>query len=66
MFMSIQQDSQLQLEQLSLSSNSRSVIAEKSGHNVHLTQPEVIADATRWVLDEFMARSLEVLRMSHI
>jgi pimeloyl-ACP methyl ester carboxylesterase len=55
-----EKDSQLQLEQLSLSSTSRSVIAEKSGHNVHLTQPEVIADATRWVLDVFMARGLRV------
>jgi pimeloyl-ACP methyl ester carboxylesterase len=51
-----EKDSRLQLAQLSLSSNSRSVVAEKSGHNVHLTQPEVITDATRWVLGEFMAR----------
>jgi pimeloyl-ACP methyl ester carboxylesterase len=40
-------DSRLQLEQLSLSRNSRCVLAEESGHDVHLTQPAVVADATR-------------------
>jgi pimeloyl-ACP methyl ester carboxylesterase len=53
-----EKDSRLQLEQLSLSCYSRCVVAKESGHNVHLTQPEMVADATRWVLDEFMKRSL--------
>lgn len=52
-----EKDKRLQMEQLSLSGNGRWVVAEESGHNVHLTQPEVVAEATRWVLDDFMGRS---------
>jgi hypothetical protein len=51
-----EKDSWLQLEQMSMSTNSRSVVAEESGHNVHLTQPEVVADATRWALGECLRR----------
>jgi len=40
-----------------LLSNSRYVVAEESGHSIHMTQPEVIVDAARWVLDEFSGRS---------
>lgn len=56
-----EKDNWLQLGQLSLSGNSRWVVAEESGHNVHLTQPEVVADATRWVLDKVMNGSLELM-----
>jgi pimeloyl-ACP methyl ester carboxylesterase len=51
-----EKDSRLQMEQLSLSSNSRSIVAKESGHNVHLTQPEVVAEATRWVFEECLSR----------
>ncbi|EEA28970.1 hypothetical protein TMatcc_002672 [Talaromyces marneffei ATCC 18224] len=38
---------------LELSTRSRWVRAEKSGHNIHLTEPEVIVQEVRWVLDNF-------------
>ncbi len=48
-----EKDRQLQSEQLSLSHHSRFVVApQESGHNVHLTQPELIVDQVRWVLNE--------------
>ena len=44
-------DERLQREQLRLSSNSRFVHAQQSGHNIHLTEPELIAGEIRRVLD---------------
>lgn len=41
----------LQCEQMQLSSNSRYVYARSSGHNVQLTQPDIIAAEVKWVLD---------------
>jgi hypothetical protein len=29
------------------------VNAKESGHNVHMQQPEVIAEEVRWILDSF-------------
>jgi hypothetical protein len=49
-----ERDRGLLLGQLSLSSNGRSRIAQESGHNVHLTQPDLIADAVKWVADEYL------------
>jgi pimeloyl-ACP methyl ester carboxylesterase len=54
-----EKDSRLQLEQLTLSGNNRWVMAAESGHNVHLTQPEVVADATRWVLGEYLGHGTQ-------
>jgi pimeloyl-ACP methyl ester carboxylesterase len=54
-------DYELQLEQLSLSSNGRLRIAE-GGHMIHITQPEVVVDAVKWVLDDCMAQTREVER----
>ena len=36
---------------LALSSNSRWADATKSGHNVQFTEPELIVEELRWVLD---------------
>ncbi|KAH6675758.1 Alpha/Beta hydrolase protein [Halenospora varia] len=44
----------LQREQLAYSTNSKVMIAAESGHRIELTQPEVIADAAKWVLEEYM------------
>jgi pimeloyl-ACP methyl ester carboxylesterase len=43
---------ELQMEQLSLSRKNRFVVAEESGHNVQLSQPELIAEGVKWVLNE--------------
>ncbi|KAH8699141.1 Alpha/Beta hydrolase protein [Talaromyces proteolyticus] len=40
-----------QREMLSLSNRSRWTTASKSGHNIQLTEPGLIIDALRWVLD---------------
>lgn len=45
-----QQETELQEEHLRLSRNSTFVHARSSGHDVHLTEPEIIADQVRWVL----------------
>jgi pimeloyl-ACP methyl ester carboxylesterase len=44
----------LQRGHLNLSSNGRFVVAGESGHHVQLTQPDVVADAVKWVLKEFL------------
>lgn len=44
----------LQREQLVYSTNSTVMIAEESGHRIELTQPEIIADAAKWCLQEYM------------
>jgi pimeloyl-ACP methyl ester carboxylesterase len=44
----------LQRGHLSLSSNGRFVVAGESGHHVQLTEPDVVADAVKWVLREFL------------
>ena len=43
----------LQREQLIYSTNSKVMIAAESGHRIELTQPEVIADAVKWCMNEF-------------
>jgi pimeloyl-ACP methyl ester carboxylesterase len=43
----------LQREQLVYSTNSKVLIAEESGHRIELTQPEVIAEAVKWCLEEY-------------
>lgn len=42
---------ELQIDLLSLSSNSRQILAHKSGHYVQLEQPELLADAIRFLVD---------------
>jgi len=44
----------LQREQLSYSTNSKVMIAAESGHRIELTQPDVIADAVKWALEEYI------------
>lgn len=46
-----QLDDRWQKELLGLSTRSRWVRAEKSGHNVHLTEPEVIVQEVKWVME---------------
>lgn len=41
----------LQKDQLKLSRKGRLVHAEKSGHDVHLTDPEIIVEEVRWILE---------------
>jgi hypothetical protein len=43
---------QLQKELVSRSSRGRQIIAEKSGHNIHHDQPELVVDAIRQVVRE--------------
>jgi pimeloyl-ACP methyl ester carboxylesterase len=45
-------ENKLQSEQLGLSYDGRMVHATESGHNVHLQQPEIIAQEVRWVLGQ--------------
>lgn len=44
-------DEWLTKDQMRLSRRSRYVVAESSGHEVQATQPELIAEETRWVLE---------------
>lgn len=44
-------DKELTKDQMRLSRRSRYVVAESSGHDVQATQPELIAEETRWVLE---------------
>lgn len=44
-------DKRLAKDQMRLSRRSRYVVAESSGHEVQATQPELIAEETRWVLE---------------
>lgn len=46
-----ERDNSIQLEALKLSTLGRSSVAEKSGHNVIFTEPEVIAEEVKWVLE---------------
>ncbi|KAI9649954.1 hypothetical protein NHQ30_002539 [Ciborinia camelliae] len=43
----------LQREQSVYSTNSKVMIASESGHRIELSQPEVIAEAVKWVLGEY-------------
>jgi pimeloyl-ACP methyl ester carboxylesterase len=43
---------ELQVELAALSSNSKRIIAEQSGHNIHLDQPELVISAIQDVLTE--------------
>ncbi|KAH8691417.1 Alpha/Beta hydrolase protein [Talaromyces proteolyticus] len=45
-----EKDQTLQSEILLLSSRSRYIKTEKSGHNIHLTEPELIVESVSWVL----------------
>lgn len=47
-----EKDFELQSELRKLSSNSRLVVAENSGHDVQLTDPEVIVEEVRWILEQ--------------
>lgn len=42
---------EMQAELLSLSSNSRQVVATESEHSIHLQQPELVIDAIRDILE---------------
>ena len=44
----------LQREQLVYSTSSSVLIAEESGHRIELTQPDIIAKAVVWCLEEYM------------
>ena len=46
-----------QRELLRLSSCNRYVYAKKSGHNVHMTEPDVVANEIKWVLDMLRERT---------
>lgn len=46
---------ELQEEQLQLSSNSRFVHVEDSGHNVHVIRPDIVAEQIRLVRDKILA-----------
>ncbi|PGH01021.1 hypothetical protein GX51_05457 [Blastomyces parvus] len=52
-------DEMLQLANLNLSTKSSIAIAENSGHNVHLTEPEVIVAEVEWILDVINNRESE-------
>lgn len=49
-----EKEEMLQREQLVYSTNSTVMIAEESGHRIELTQPDVIADAVKWCLKEYL------------
>jgi len=42
---------ELQGDLVKLSTNSKQIIAEKSGHNIHHDQPELVVDAIRQVVE---------------
>lgn len=44
-------DKKLTKDQMRLSSRSRYIVAESSGHEVQATQPELVAEETKWVLE---------------
>jgi hypothetical protein len=39
-------------EHLKLSTKGKLVFAHESGHFVQLTQPDIVVDGVKWVLDE--------------
>lgn len=45
-----------QRELLGMSTNSRYVVARQSGHNVQLTEPELVVEQLRWVLSAIKQR----------
>ncbi|KAI1416415.1 alpha/beta hydrolase [Hypoxylon sp. FL1857] len=47
-----EKDRPLQSEIQSLSSKSRYIETEKGGHNVHLTEPELIVEGVGWILSQ--------------
>ncbi len=47
----------LMKEFLKLSSESELMFATESGHFVQLTQPEIVVDGVKWVLDNLLASS---------
>ncbi|KAI9696515.1 MAG: hypothetical protein M1820_008143 [Bogoriella megaspora] len=47
----------LMREHLKLSTKGELIFADKSGHFVQLTQPEIVADGVNWVLDELQKSS---------
>ena len=49
----------VQAELASLSSNSTLLIAEESGHNIPIDQPEAVIRAIRWVLDQVKSIPVE-------
>jgi pimeloyl-ACP methyl ester carboxylesterase len=49
----------VQAELASLSSNSMLLIAEESGHNIQIDQPEAVIRAIRWVLDQVKSTTVE-------
>lgn len=52
----------LQKEQLKLSSTSKYVQTLRRGHNLHITEPEVVADQVRWVLERCGAEDNQKVR----
>jgi pimeloyl-ACP methyl ester carboxylesterase len=46
----IQVHDELQQELVSLSTQGKQIIAEKSGHNIHWDQPDLVIDAIREIL----------------
>lgn len=44
---------EMQTDLLSLSSNSRHVLANKSGHYVQLDQPEIVIEAVRKLVTDY-------------
>ncbi|MCJ1240317.1 hypothetical protein MMC14_008318 [Varicellaria rhodocarpa] len=55
-------DERHQREQLKLSKCGRMVYARESGHNVQITEPEVVAEEIRWIWDTLNAQGLRVER----
>jgi pimeloyl-ACP methyl ester carboxylesterase len=49
-----EKDRELQSELRLLSEKSRFIEALRSGHNVHLTQPDVIVEEVRWVANQYL------------
>ncbi len=49
-----EKDLSLQKEPLTLSNKGQLLHAWESGHNVHMIQPEVIAEGVKWVLDRWL------------
>jgi pimeloyl-ACP methyl ester carboxylesterase len=47
----------LMKEHLKLSTKGKLVFAHESGHFVQVTQPELVVDGVKWVLDEYQTRS---------
>ena len=47
----------LMKEHLKLSTKGKLIVAHESGHFVQLTQPEIVVDGVKWVLDELQASS---------